>query len=122
MGSIIIGRVTKITPRDASVEIVCVGEVPVRDSFVGLLRKSDVRATEVDRVEMHESYLPGDVVRAAVISLGDSRSYLLSTARPELGVMQAKSEAGHPMVALSHSEMQCPVTLSRERRKVARPE
>ena len=54
-------------------------------------RQQDVRATEVDKVELIACFRPGDLVRAAVLSLGDSRSYLLTTARNELGVVAAKS-------------------------------
>ena len=50
-----------------------------------------MRATEVDKVELIACFRPGDLVRAAVLSLGDSRSYLLTTARNELGVVSARS-------------------------------
>ena len=43
------------------------------------------------QVELIACFRPGDLVRAAVLSLGDSRSYLLTTARNELGVVSAKS-------------------------------
>ena len=39
---------------------------------------------------MAECFRPGDVVRAEVLSLGDARSYYLSTAEPELGVVRAR--------------------------------
>jgi exosome complex component CSL4 len=45
---------------------------------------------------MFNCFRPGDIVRAEVISLGDSRSYYLSTAKNELGVVYAKSLAGGP--------------------------
>ena len=45
----------------------------------------------MDKVELISCFRPGDLVRAAVLSLGDSRSYLLTTARNELGVVYAKS-------------------------------
>ncbi len=45
----------------------------------------------MDKVELIACFRPGDLVRAAVLSLGDSRSYLLTTARNELGVVSAKS-------------------------------
>ena len=54
----------------------------------------DIRATEKDKVQVYRSFRPADVVLAEVISLGDARSYLLSTARNELGVIFAESEAG----------------------------
>ncbi len=58
-------------------------------------RKEDVRAFDIDSVEIYKCFRPGDVVRAAVISLGDSKSYYLSTARNELGVILANSTAGN---------------------------
>ena len=53
-----------------------------------------MRATEADKVEVYSSFRPGDLVRAEVVSLGDARSYFLSTARNELGVVYAKSVEG----------------------------
>jgi len=57
-------------------------------------RQQDVRATEVDKVELAACFRPGDLVRAEVASLGDARSYFLATARNELGVVYAKSVEG----------------------------
>jgi len=57
-------------------------------------RLQDVLATEVDKVVMYDCFRPGDVVRAEVVSLGDARSYHLTTARNELGVVHATSIAG----------------------------
>jgi exosome complex component CSL4 len=61
-----------------------------------------------------------DVVRAQVLSLGDSRSYYLSTAKNELGVVLAKSISGEALVPISWEQMQCPSTLKKEYRKVAK--
>jgi exosome complex component CSL4 len=55
-----------------------------------------------------------------VVSLGDSRSYYLSTAKPEHGVVYALSEHGVAMVPISYHEMQCPVTKAKMDKKVAR--
>ena len=55
------------------------------------------------------------------ISLGDQSNYYLSTARNELGVIMAKSEAGNTMVPVSWKEFRDPVTGERESRKVAKP-
>ncbi len=57
---------------------------------------------------------------AEIISLGDSRSYYMSTAKNELGVVLAHSAAGVAMTPVSWQEMECPVTKSRELRKVAK--
>jgi exosome complex component CSL4 len=67
------------------------------------------------------------------ISLGDARSYFLSTASNNLGVVYAlpspspSSIDGNrgnetPMVPINWQEMQCPRTNTIERRKVAKPE
>ncbi|PNH08566.1 Exosome complex component CSL4 [Tetrabaena socialis] len=70
---------------------------------------------------MYDCFRPGDVVRAEVVSLGDARSYYLSTAKNELGVVYARSAAaGVAMVPTGWTEMQCPDTQAVEKRKVAR--
>ena len=79
----------------------------------------DVRLTEVDTVVHADCFRPGDVVRAAVASLGDARSYHLTTAAPPLGVVHATSLAGAPLDPVSWCEMRCPVTQATEKRKVA---
>lgn len=74
-----------------------------------------------------------------MISLGDTNSYFLSCAENELGVVIAYSEAGNSyylkdlilffilninsgarMIPISWNEMQCPNTLQKEFRKVAK--
>ncbi|XP_057801910.1 uncharacterized protein LOC131017191 [Salvia miltiorrhiza] len=82
----------------ASADIVCVGPKSVREKFTGIIRQQDVRATEIDKVEMHSSFRPGDIVKALVLSLGDARAYYLSTAKNELGVVSAENVAGATMV------------------------
>lgn len=61
------------------------------------------------------------MVRAVVISLGDERSYYLSTARNELGVVLATSERRNQMVPVSWREFLDEKTGAREERKVAKP-
>ncbi|RWR96037.1 Exosome complex component CSL4 [Cinnamomum micranthum f. kanehirae] len=65
-GSIVIARVTKVMARMASADIMCVGPKSVREKFTGTIRQQDVRATEIDKVDMHLSFRPGDIVRALV--------------------------------------------------------
>lgn len=72
-------------------------------------------------MKVAESFRVGDVVRAVVISLGDERSYYLSTARNELGVVMAVSEWGNQMVPVSWREFFDETTGARETRKVAKP-
>jgi exosome complex component CSL4 len=56
------------------------------------------------------------------LSLGDARSYYLSTAANELGVIWARSETGNVMVPISYQDMEDSVSQKTERRKVAKPE
>ncbi|XP_050220989.1 uncharacterized protein LOC126671276 [Mercurialis annua] len=119
-GSVVIARVTKVMARLASADIMCVGPKAVREKFTGTIRQQDVRATEIDKVDMHLSFRPGDIVRAVVLSLGDARAYYLSTAKNELGVVSAESASGEAMVPISWTEMQCPLTGQIEQRKVAK--
>ncbi|CAM8931242.1 unnamed protein product [Rhodiola kirilowii] len=119
-GSVVIVRITKVMARMASADIMCVGSKSVKEKFSGIIRQQDVRATEIDKVEMHSCFHPGDIVKALVLSLGDARAYYLSTAKNELGVVAAESAAGGTMVPISWTEMQCPLTGQIELRKVAK--
>mmetsp|Transcript_18158 Transcript_18158/g.25121 ORF Transcript_18158/g.25121 Transcript_18158/m.25121 type:complete len:191 (+) Transcript_18158:48-620(+) len=119
-GDTVTVKVNKINARMAVVDILCIGERALDQSFSGIIRQQDVRATEIDKVQIVTSFRPGDVVRAEVLSLGDARSYYLSTAKTEYGVVYAKTMSGNPMVAISWQEMQCPKTLEKSFRKVAK--
>ena len=89
--------------------------------FQALIRKEDVRAVEKDRVVMDDMFRVGDIVRGSVISLGDQSFYYLTTARNDLGVVLARSEAGNMMFPASWKDMRDSVTGVPEPRKVARP-
>ncbi|KAK7110138.1 exosome complex component CSL4-like [Littorina saxatilis] len=118
--AIVTARITNVTPRFCKCSILTVGKIPLKEPFRGMIRKEDVRATEKDKVETYKCFRPGDIVVARVLSLGDSQSYLLTTAENELGVVIATSEAGASLVPISWCKMQCPRTLAEEFRKVAR--
>lgn len=114
-------RVIRIASRMATVDIICVGKDVLREPCTGLIRREDVRSFEQHTVEMYRSFRPGDIVLARVISLGDARAYLLSTAEPPLGVVIAKTQEGATLTPVSWEEMECPLTQQREFRKVAKP-
>eukprot|EP00465_Bigelowiella_longifila_P004616 CAMPEP_0185255460 /NCGR_PEP_ID=MMETSP1359-20130426/4497_1 /TAXON_ID=552665 /ORGANISM="Bigelowiella longifila, Strain CCMP242" /LENGTH=209 /DNA_ID=CAMNT_0027839371 /DNA_START=16 /DNA_END=645 /DNA_ORIENTATION=+ len=120
VGDVVTARVTKVNARSAQLEILFTEGKMLRDTFPGIIRTKDVRAFDIDAVQIYQSYRPGDIVRAEVQSLGDSKSYYLSTAKNNLGVIKADSAAGHAMIPLSWKEMQCPVTRRKEPRKVAK--
>lgn len=122
VGSIVTAKITRITLMLANAEILVVNGKPVPDAFTAVIRRENVRDTEIDKIKMEECFKPGDLVRATIASLGDARSYLLSTARPDLGVIYALSDAGEVMVPANFEEYEVPTTGKREKRKVARPE
>ena len=68
VSSTVLCRVTRIQPRQASVAILVVGETVLDGEWQGLIRVQDVRATEKDKVKIFESFRPGDIVRAVVVS------------------------------------------------------
>ncbi|RYP77120.1 hypothetical protein DL771_001410 [Monosporascus sp. 5C6A] len=121
VGNVVLCRVTRISPRQATVAILVVDDTVLEGEWQGLIRVQDVRATEKDRVKVYESFRPGDIVRAQVISLGDQANYYLSTASNELGVIMATSEAGNTMYPVSWKEYRDPETGLSEPRKVAKP-
>ncbi|KAJ1789784.1 hypothetical protein LPJ59_005278 [Coemansia sp. RSA 2399] len=121
IGSEVLARVVRINPRAASVAIMMVDSAPCQEEFQGIVRVQDIRATEKDLVQMINSFLPGDIIRAEIISLGDQRSYYLSTTKNEHGVVFAQSEAGNSMIPISWEEMQDPKTQAVEKRKCAKP-
>lgn len=68
VGNTVLCRVTRITPRHASVAILVVGDTVLEAEWQGMVRVQDVRATEKDKVKIYESFRPGDIVRAQVVS------------------------------------------------------
>jgi exosome complex component CSL4 len=78
--STVLCRVTRITPRQATVAILVVEETVLDGEWQGLIRVQDVRATEKDKVKIFESFRPGDIVRAVVVSYRDPpvRRYMLT--------------------------------------------
>ncbi|KAG6832448.1 hypothetical protein H0H92_001494 [Tricholoma furcatifolium] len=124
LNSVVLGSITRLSPLQALLSITVVDGVPLPagEEFTGVIRTQDVRATEKDRVKIADCFRGGDVVRGLVISLGDARSYFVTTARNDLGVIFATSEAGATMEPVSWQEMRCPKTGKIEKRKCAKPE
>ena len=68
VNSVVLCKVTRISTRQATVAILVVGDTVLEGEWQGLIRVQDVRATEKDKVKIFESFRPGDVVRATVVS------------------------------------------------------
>ncbi|ETN57850.1 exosomal 3'-5' exoribonuclease complex subunit ski4 [Anopheles darlingi] len=128
IGDIVTTRITAVHHRMAKCRILCIGKTALNRPYRGIIRKEDVRATEIDRVELHKCFRPGDIVLARVLHQIELNVFHLSTADNELGVVVAISPSSRansgaetvPMVPVCWTEVQCPVTLIKEPRKVAK--
>ena len=106
----------------ANLEIFVVDDKSVVEPFHGILRKENVRETEVDSVVVADICRPGDIVKALVLSMGDTHSYVCGTARVDLGVIYARDEvSGKMLVPASFDEMVNVDNGRTEKRKVAKP-
>ena len=122
VGDLVTCRIKKISPRLANVDILCVGSAALGEACAGLIRREDVNSPSArEPMEMHCAFRPGDILIAKVVSLGDARAYYLSSADVELGVVLARSSEGGIMKPISFCEMECPISKTREMRKVAKP-
>jgi exosome complex component CSL4 len=129
---VVICRVTEIMSSQAIVEIQFIdGCSTPCTKCRGVIRARDVRAIDPDGVLIYDSFRPGDILKAAVISIGDARSYYLSTARSSLGVVHAEYIEGVAMQLLPVSPeaknplvqyLKCPLTGSIQPRKAALPD
>lgn len=129
VGSTVLAKVTRVTSNMVHVRILVVGSTAVgtvlesastTGGFSGVIKRENCRETEVDKAVLPDMFVPGDIVRASVISLGTRRSYFLATVAVDTGVVYATSAAGHPLKPLAHDKMVCSVTGVREPRRVAR--
>lgn len=134
VNSVVLCRVIKVSLRWANVIILTANGVPLAETsplvaFKGIIRQTDIRSTEKDKVTVYNSFRPGDLVRAIVIGVGESNGGLyLSTAKNELGVVQAiappsplLSEQQQYLIPISWTQMQHPITKTIYNRKVACP-
>jgi exosome complex component CSL4 len=128
VGQLVLGKVARITPQNAIVEISLVEGVGSPGPFLleGAIRREDIRGGTTmaeDLGAIEDCFQPGDMVACRILSVGDSRRYFLSTAETQLGVLRAFSRTcpGQPMIPISWKEMQCPETGVKEPRKCAKP-
>lgn len=81
VGNIIMGRISRITTNLANVDIMSVEGNVLPEPCGGIIRVEDVLPdVDITAIQMVNCFRPGDVVKAKIISMGDSRQYYLSTA------------------------------------------
>lgn len=127
VGDVVTARVEVVNQRFCKCSIICIGDTLLNRPLRAILRKEDVRATIVDSVEIYKNFRPCDIILAKVIPQIEIHTYSVTTAENELGVviatareLSSSSRNTADMVPISWSEMQCPVTLTKEPRKVAK--
>jgi exosome complex component CSL4 len=85
VGNIILGKISRITANLANVDIMIVEGNVLPQACGGIIRVEDVLPdVDITAVQMVDCFRPGDVVKARIISMGDSRQYFLSTAEVNL--------------------------------------
>ncbi|DBA02067.1 TPA: hypothetical protein N0F65_000314 [Lagenidium giganteum] len=90
----VLARIVKVTARQLLVDIVCVRDTVLQESFAGTLRLEDVRSYDVDKVDLEKMFSPGMLLKAVVLSYGDTRSYFLSTAKSGMGIVRPINNEG----------------------------
>jgi exosome complex component CSL4 len=122
VGSVVIGRVTRISYNVVSVSILMFdGGLPLASKgYSGQLRRENIAQSEVDALKIEDCFKPGDIIKAEIVSLGDARNYVLSVLQPIYGVIQAKSPSSNTLLEpVSLSTMKDPSTGEVFKRKVA---
>lgn len=90
VGDVVTARIEIVNQRFAKCQILCIGDVLLNRPLRGILRKEDVRALDIDRVEMYKNFRPNDIILAKVIPQIELHTFSLSTAENELGVVLGK--------------------------------
>ncbi|GLE04066.1 hypothetical protein PINS_up012977 [Pythium insidiosum] len=89
LGDIVVCKITKVSTRQVLVDILCVRDTVLQEPFPGTIRLEDVRNHDIDKLVLEDIFSPGMLVKAAVLSFGDTRSYFLSTAKAGLGIIRS---------------------------------
>lgn len=116
-GSVVIGQVSSVQDKFATVQIFKVGKKDLPSGFFsGNIHVSMVSPDYVK--SMFDAFKVGDIVRASVVN-DKNLMYQLSTANEELGVLYAFcSRCGHSLLLKNHF-LHCLVCKNVERRKTA---
>ena len=116
IGSTVVGQVTDTQSKTAMIRIFQIGKKMLSGVFSGVLYISDASASYVD--SMFDVCKTADIVKAKVVSKAN-RTFHLSTAESDFGVIYAFcSKCGH-MLSLKAQKMQCPNCGRIEKRKVS---
>ena len=116
VGSTVVGQVSDVRGRSATLRIIKVGKRLLSGFFTGILHISDVSPGFVE--SMFDVCKAGDMMRARVVS-DKNRVFHLSTADKNLGVVYAFCSRCGSMLPLKERRMRCANCGKIDRRKVA---
>lgn len=116
VGSIVVGQVHDMQRRLATIRIFNIGKRPLSGVFTGILHISDATRGYVDY--MHYVCRTGDVIRAKVTS-NKNRTYHLTTAEKNLGVIYAFCSNCGDLLRLRRKTLLCLRCGKTEKRKIA---
>lgn len=116
VGSPVVGQVSDVQSKQATLRIFHVGDRLLSGFFSGLLHISDVSQRYVE--SMYEICKAGDIVRARVVS-EKNRVFHLTTNDKDLGVVYAFCSRCGQGLAQKRFVMRCPDCGNSERRKTA---
>ena len=114
IGSIVSGQVLDVKSKKAVLRISQIGEKSLSGFFTGILYISDVSPSYVD--SMFSVCKTGDIMKAKVVS-NKNRTFYLSTAEKNLGVIYAFCSRCGNVLQLGERGMRCSRCGSIERRK-----
>ena len=116
VGDIVAGMVSDVKTKNAILTISQVGDKKLSGSFKGALHISGVSHGYVDN--MFNVCKPGDIMKAKVIST-ENRSFFLSTADRDLGVVHAYCSLCGDLLQPGNRGMSCSNCGNVERRKTS---
>lgn len=123
IGQKVLARVTRIKTENIFVSIIAINESTLTQPLEGVIKRKDIITKGVDSLLVEECFIPGDIIRAKIGSFGDSKKLQLITTDEDCGVIFARSQlTGQLMLPFSFEEMICPVSETKEKRKVAKPD
>ena len=122
VGEDVLVRVDRIYQTLEKAEVTIVSSSYPSNPIRGSIRLQDVRSFDIDKATICDHFMPGDIVRAKTIGLGDVKSTFFSTIGADYGVVLAKNSLdGEFLVPVDQSHMRTEDGKMLVRRKVAKP-
>ena len=57
----------KIKDEEAIIQLISTGNIALNQNLEAILKKPNVRKSEIDKIKMENSFLPGDFIKARIV-------------------------------------------------------